>query len=462
MVEPEGVDLELRGVGAEDARGHTAPMHDPILPRISALMLVLLSAAAGCSTAAEQEAAASGGSLGGDSGAAAGGGGRTNSMGGSGHGPVDDERLQVHLPEELPADCSEDVTRGLQAVLDGLQPGSTLLFPEEGCFLTQRMLVLADREDIRIEGRGSVLRRTELSPVELRYPKHNGHFRFERVRQLHVKGLFVQGTNIGDDYGGEAQDQRGDVRPIQCVGPEFGCYAVTFEFEHGFSFLDCSDVLLEASGADAIWGDGVYVSRSQDIAIVNVEVDRNGRQGMAIVAGERILIDGARILHSRRGGIDLEPDKAADRIIGVEVRNSRLSSWLLAFPAKGASEVSDVFIHHNTIVATGTPWVASYGKAELPRSRWRITDNVVESTLNSPLSGLLFEHTSDVEIARNVVPFASKRDMSAVGLSGASSAVITCNHFPGALQVSSADAPAEATEANNSTGPTPPACLTVP
>jgi hypothetical protein len=370
-------------------------------------------------------------------------------------------RPQVSIPEAVAADCSVDVTARLQAVLDALEPGSTLRFPQNGCFLVQQTLTLVDREDVVIDGQGSTLRRTELSPVELRYPRHNTHLRFDRVSDLVVRDLSIEGTNTGEAYGGSILDARGDARNIECVNPGFGCYCIGLEFEHGFSFIASSRVRLEASRVDAVWGDGVYVGEGQDVAIIDVEVDRNGRQGIAIVGATGVLIDGARILHSRRGGVDLEPDAPRHRISGVEIRNTQIRSHLLAFPAGGNGEVSDVFIHHNTILGGGTPFVVSRGKAALPRTGWRIEDNVVMSALNSPQPGIRLEYTRAVEIRRNVVPFASARSMTAVGLALDSEAVIECNHFQGAALVSSTDATSIASDATgNSIDATAPSCLT--
>jgi hypothetical protein len=280
------------------------------------------------------------------------------------------------------------------------------------------------------------------------------------VSDLVIRDLSIEGTNTGEPYGGSILDARGDTQKIECVKPGFGCYCVGFEFEHGFSFIASSRVRLEESRVDAVWGDGVYVGEGQDVAIIDVEVDRNGRQGMALVGATGVLIDGSRILHSRRGGIDLEPDAPRHRISGVEIRNTQIRSHLLAFPAGGNGEVSDVYIHHNSILASGTPFVVSRGKAALPRSGWRIEDNVVLNTLNSPQPGIRLEYTRGVEIRRNVVPFATAPTMTAVGLALDSEAVIECNHFRGAALVSSTDATSVTSDGTgNSIDASAPGCL---
>lgn len=370
----------------------------------------------------------------------------------------DPVRTEHWIGAEIAADCSADVTEALQEALDALEPGSTLHFPPMGCFLLPRSIILGAREDVVIEGHGATLLRTALTPQAQRYPRHNGHLALEDVAQVVVRDLNVVGTNIGHDHGGAVLDARGNTHPVECVGEGFGCYCIGFEFEHAFAVRDSAHVTLDNLRADAIWGDGVYLEGSDDVLVRDVEVDRNGRQGMAVISGERIVIDGARVLHSRRGGIDLEPNKAADRIAHIEIKDSEIRSHLLAFPAGGAGEVGDVYIHDNTILRSGVPWVYSRGKEALKRARWRVEDNIVLSTLSSVQPGVSFEHTRDVSVRRNVVPFKSDREMTAVGLAFGSEAVIECNHFPGAARVDNADEASGSVQSDNSLSSVPPEC----
>ena len=63
----------------------------------------------------------------------------------------------------------------------------------------------------------------------------------------------------------------------------------------------------------------------------------------------------------------------------------------------------------------------------LPRTGWRIEDNVVLSTLNSAQPGIRLEYTRGVEIRRNVVPF--------VQVSGLTHTVVPSVRTPGTLVV---------------------------
>lgn len=81
------------------------------------------------------------------------------------------------------------------------------------------------------------------------------------------------------------------------------------------------------------------------------------------------------------------------------------------------------------------------------------------STLNSPLPGASFEHTREVTLRGNVVPFKADRQMAAVGLAFGSEATLVCNHFPGAAAAYQADATSSAQETDTSLSSSPPDCL---
>src|SRR5690606_10657492 len=77
---------------------------------------------------------------------------------------------------------------------------------------------------------------------------------------------------------------------------------------------------------------------------LDFKVNWNGRQGIAIADGKKILIDNFRIEESRRGGIDLEPPRAEYLIDHVIIRNGFLKTRLLPFPMHGQGRVQNVLI----------------------------------------------------------------------------------------------------------------------
>jgi hypothetical protein len=276
-----------------------------------------------------------------------------------------------------------------------------------------------------------------------------------------IKNLNIKGTNTSPDVAGGL--------------PYMGSYRQEVEFDHGVALHGAQGVELDNLDIRSVWGDGVKVTgvdqfsrrRSSDIVLRQVAVTQNGRQGMSINQSSNVLVDGATITYSRRGGIDLEPNGLSEVIDRIEVRNSFIASRLLPFPSGGNGPVNDVYIHDNRIGLAGIPLVYVRSTTGVARYNWRIERNFVQGPLGSPRSAFEFANVHGVHIEANVVNFALGRGMTAVTLSeGSSGAVLTCNMFSNAAIVASSEGADSPQLDRNTTAvgaaPCPPVATSVP
>jgi hypothetical protein len=171
----------------------------------------------------------------------------------------------------------------------------------------------------------------------------------------------------------------------------------------------------------------------RNITVRDVTISHNGRQGISISSATGVRIDRANIVGSRRGGIDIEPAGTTFVAEQIEIRNSTIASWLLAFPSQGSGLANHVYIHDNIIVRTGVPFVKVFSTAGLRRTDWRVVNNTVTYGLGSPQPAMVFDNVSDVVVDGNVLRLKERRSQVAVGLKNGSTAVITNNWFLGAL-----------------------------
>lgn len=314
----------------------------------------------------------------------------------------------VHV--NAPADCRTDATSQLQELFESVGPNTTIQFAKGGCYLLQRGVVVKSTSGLILEGNGATLRRTQVSPPELRYPKANPFLEFDYTDHLTVRGLHIQGLN-GADGQGAVWDQ-------------------TQEFDAGIRLVGTRHVVISDMTIEGTYGDGVQTTVHGvvpgDVTIRNVTISRNGRQGISANAMDGLLIDHVNITWSRRSGIDLEPDLKDWVINNVEIRNSRIASNLLPFAADGQGTVNNVWIHDNTIPFSGIPVVSSRSGSDLPRIGWRVENNHGEYRLGSPQPAMRFKNTQ-VLIRNNVFQFAPKQPTAAVGLTGSSNAIISNN-----------------------------------
>ena len=76
-----------------------------------------------------------------------------------------------------------------------------------------------------------------------------------------------------------------------------------------------------------MWGDGFYVSGATDIAFCSVVANHNRRQGLSIIAANRLLVTNS-VFRDTRGtrpsaGTDIEPDQSNELVTNVRIESSK-------------------------------------------------------------------------------------------------------------------------------------------
>ena len=79
--------------------------------------------------------------------------------------------------------------------------------------------------------------------------------------------------------------------------------------------------------SEKMWGDGFYMQDAEDVRFCGVTADANRRQGLSIIDANGLLVVNSTFknTHGTRpsAGIDLEPDKNAQKIANVRIENSK-------------------------------------------------------------------------------------------------------------------------------------------
>lgn len=361
----------------------------------------------------------------------------------------------VDFPPSIATDCSQDVSSALQAFLQGLPDGSQLTLPADACLRVETEVQVRDKTGLVINGNGATLKRTQPTPPALQYPHANAFLRLINWTSSSVTGLHIVGINTTPD--------------VAYLPAGFGAYDPRYPFDHGIAVEGAQGLTISDSTIRSVYGDGIYITgadqwtprRSDTVTVRDVTVDQNGRQGMSISRSSHVLIDGAQILHSRRSGIDLEPDSPAEVISNVEIEHSTIGSNLLAFASGGPGAVNDIDIHDNRVTRSGVPFVYDRSTLGVHRSNWRVADNTVLATLGSPQPAMLFAATDRVTVTGNSIPVATTQSRLEVGLVGATRVTIACNRFPGAADTFvAADSASTFSADSNSTSATAPTCPT--
>ena len=242
--------------------------------------------------------------------------------------------LDVKVPAAIDASGGRDVTTELNAFLGSVGPGTTVRFPVRGRYRVENVVVLDRRHDVTIEGNGSTLvATTDGSGVAVpfynfraHWPRMREHLEIRDSTGITVRDLIVQGPNASGEYRPELEGQA------------------------GFVVARSKGVTLDGVTARATYGDGVYIQGiTEDVTIKHCTLDHNGRQGVAVVSGERIVVEDCTIKATGRSAIDLEPAHGFVRT--VHVRNNRVSdftNFLLAAVGAGTG-VQDIWLERNRV-----------------------------------------------------------------------------------------------------------------
>ena len=291
-----------------------------------------------------------------------------------------------------------DATGIIQAQIDTAPDGSTIMF-RPGRYRCEGSLIVENRTGLTFVGPATFYA-TRNGELDFQGMSQRRHWWFKGCQDIRVDGLRVVSTNTAPD---------------QLEG--FGAYRVEYEFEHGFAFHESENVVVTRCSTFGTWGDGLYIGNSfpsSNVRVSDLVVEYNGRQGVAVCNADGVLLNNIRILNTRRSGFDLEPATRAWAVRNVEIRNSYVNGYHIAFAAEGMGEVSNIFIHHNLIRGPGVPWVAVRAWDGTRRRNWRIHDNRVGNLLGSPQPALRFENVDNVSIRRNRSPISPNQSRLAV------------------------------------------------
>lgn len=338
------------------------------------------------------------------------------------------------VPKRFARDCSRDVTRALNRYFSRVPDGTsgqftTIRFPANACYRVNGTLRIRGRDWVTFTGSASApatFRATKRGRLDFQGLSQRRHWWIINSDHIRIRNIKVRSTNTRRDR--EIRDGR------------FAVYNTRYEFEHGFDISGGSDVWITDTSIRGVWGDCIALNSAigrrfhgagtTGDRLVRVRCSWNGRQGISIVDANNILIDHVRITNGRRAGVDLEPNTSSNVVSGVEIRDSYLNTHLLAFASSGRSEVSDIYIHDNTINRSGIPILYVSASDQTRRYRWTFTDNVSRRPAGSPAAALLFRWVTDVLVDGNVIPVATTQSRTAVAFEDAHGSLqVTNNNF---------------------------------
>lgn len=157
------------------------------------------------------------------------------------------------------------------------------------------------------------------------------------------------------------------------------------EWGHGLTLSQARSVVVAGVTARDCWGDGFYVSGSEDVTFCGVVADHNRRQGMSITSGKRVVVRDS-VFRNTAGtlpedGLDIEPN-SGDLVEDVLITGCRFEG-----NAGYGLEIGVPQAH------TGRAWIS-----RVVVERCASTDNGARTLSPSPRAGIAVSNCAGVRI----------------------------------------------------------------
>jgi Right handed beta helix region len=283
----------------------------------------------------------------------------------------------VDVPGSIDATGQQDASAALVAFLATVPDGSTIVFPAGAVYRMDAGLKFSDRHNLTFEGNGATLR-------------SNG--------DVHeTSSLFaLWGDNTGIT-----------IRDFNLVGnsPSPGVYLPGQEGAHGVLVDGGGDVDVSGVTISGVYGDAFYVGSWADgVTFHDSVVKSNGRNGVAIIAGRNVTIQGVTFDQSGYCSLDIEANDSTEGGQNIKFLDNVIGTWGdVFFAADGApgSMVSDVTVSGNRV--TGASLMTDVTLAR--RQAIVFTNNTSDIAADGPV--LRFDHVDGLTISGNTQPLRS-------------------------------------------------------
>lgn len=197
-------------------------------------------------------------------------------------------------------DGRRDDTAAIQAAIDEVAGTGGTVFVPEGTYMVNAVgkdrLMLKSNMILKLS-RGATLKAI---------PNGSRHYSVLSISDA-SNVTVVGGTLVGDRH--EHAGEKGE-------------WGMGIRIDRGASHITIYGVI-----SKNMWGDGFYVDHAKDVRFCSVTADNNRRQGLSIIDVDGLVVTDSVFKNTggtRPGaGIDLEPDKRAQKIMNVQIRNSQ-------------------------------------------------------------------------------------------------------------------------------------------
>jgi hypothetical protein len=327
--------------------------------------------------------------------------------------PAPAHAAAYRIPPSIPGDCSVDVTEPIQSWIASVPDGSVLVFGDGACYRIDGTLELTDRHALQLEGDGATFRAMTQGGA------WRSQWRLVGGSQLVFHDMNVRGAN-----------------------PAGGTFASDLQHQHAWELVGVDGVEIGHVNASDLYGDCVYVGQGWDSArswSSNVHVHdstctRNGRMGVAVVAGRHVRVDTTAFRDIALTVFDIEPNGPGFGAQDITFTGNRVSGALRGgfFTEVGEGPVDSVVVTDNRASGVGLSMAVLAPRGER-RSNVTVAGNASDTGYYAAGDAALdFERVDGLTVTGNTIPVAGP-NMTLASVLASCDVTVVANAFPGGV-----------------------------
>jgi polygalacturonase len=311
-------------------------------------------------------------------------------------------RPVAQVPHSIDATGATDVTAALQAFIDSVPDGSGIRLAPGGRYRVDGILRVESRRELDLDGAGATIEAKAIVDTNRR------NLYLVESDMIAIHDLTIRGAN-----------------------PEPGVLDEAHQFEHGIWIDSSSDIKIDRVTIENPRGDCVYLGTrdgtlpwTQRVSVRDVVCRGAGRNGIAIVGANDVLIEDSTFENLGLHAIDIEPNRT-DGHDGSELRpvqgatrvaviENRIVGPITGyfFAANGWGRVDDLSVLDNVLVGTGLRiTVEPLEESGYIRSRVLVRGNASDTAYAAGLKGaaMRFARNVDLTVRNNYGPVSGTR-----------------------------------------------------
>lgn len=372
---------------------------------------------------------------------------------------IDSSSPTYTVPASIDATGGADVTTSLNDFLASVPDGATVSFPAGGQYRVEGTIWLRGRHNLTVDGNGARFfattdgRGAQCPSFEncTAWPRNRYHWAVREGSDITLRELVIRGGHPNAGMNGD--------------------YIPELEAQHGVDVGGVDGIVLDGLTITDVYGDFVHLSAAttssgrtwtRNAVVRNSRMERNGRQGISLIAVDDAVIDGNYIADTRRSTFDIEPEREDLGATDVLITRNTIGQGRLRFIAAGGAPALiariDVVGNHldrrlDIVVQARTLGVRRRGP-------FRVENNTSTVAVDPPDGGaaITMYETDGLTVRNNNIPFRDSW-LTQYGVKTYSSCgvLVESNEFPNADGVVVNESPASGctvpTESTTTTAP---------